>query len=277
MDRDSPIRTRISQLARVADERVVRALARRPARRRPRGGKVLVVAPANEGSIGDEAMIQAIASHLRAAGARQVGLLGFSSRAEWAALADVDRHERLPGGLVHFGLAERAALARVAHDYDAAVLIGADVLDGYYSVAKSRRRLAIAESLASWGLHVCIAGFSLNERVDPACHADLRRLAGKAVLYLRDPVSLARLDVPGTGKQLTADAAFLLVPRATSETEHELVAELSAARDRGAEFFACNLNEQVYAGAAPDVIERHLQAVAAAVAALSASDLRVRV
>lgn len=255
----------------MADEKLARLLARRRRLNKPGVERVLIVSPALQGSLGDEAMIQAIATHLRNHGARKVGLLVFSSGIQWGEVTGIDRHEMLPGALDHFGLTERAKLARIGESYDASVMIGADVLDGHYSVARSRRRLAMFETLGASGLRLVVAGFSVNGQMDAACHSDLRHLSRKAMLCLRDPESYARLDVPPAAKALTADTAFLLTPGPRTASEATLIAKLAGMRDSGTEFFACNINAQVFAGQHPTSLDRHVEAIAEAVASLKAS------
>jgi hypothetical protein len=128
------LRHRINGLPKIADEWAARKLVM-PLGRVPRHDldSWLIVAPSREGNIGDEAMLQSVATHLKSRGARHVGLLVFSNIPEWDKLSDIDSIEMLPDGLEHIGLAAKGQLRRIAARYSHAVVIGADVLDGYYS------------------------------------------------------------------------------------------------------------------------------------------------
>ncbi len=125
----------------------------------------------------------------------------------------------------------RSLLAR----YNAFVVIGADVLDGHYSVDDSRQRIMLAQMAADANLPVTILGFSVNEHPVESVIADLRAFAPRGTLRLRDAKSLRRLRSRGVPHLVpVADLAFLMPPSAGArnclEIEHWLDEERASGR-----------------------------------------------
>jgi colanic acid/amylovoran biosynthesis protein len=99
--------------------------------------------------------------------------------------------------------------------YDAVVIIGADVLDGYYSVLSAARYWVAANLAARQGKTVVITGFSFNASPPKLLKTFLTPLSDSINVCLRDPISQERFNrfvgIPNRA-QLVADIAFNLRP-----------------------------------------------------------------
>jgi polysaccharide pyruvyl transferase WcaK-like protein len=107
------------------------------------------------------------------------------------------------------------ALKKTIEPYDALVIIGADILDGYYSLLSAARYWVAADLAARQGKTVVITGFSFNASPPQLLKAFLTPLPDSVNICLRDPVSQERFNrfigIPGRAK-LVADIAFNLQP-----------------------------------------------------------------
>ncbi|RIX98435.1 hypothetical protein D3218_16990 [Aureimonas flava] len=162
------------------------------------------------GSRGDEAMAQAVIDSLR-----QIGITG--------PIGMVTEKASLPPQIAAQGVVAEPCwttpwrLATVfdrIKDYDAVVVIGADVMDGYYSSISSLRLWMVADLFSRVRTAGITTGFSFNASPRWPVRAFLK-LRGNSpmVVNLRDPVSFKRFEkaAPGVGR-LVADCAFLLRP-----------------------------------------------------------------
>lgn len=90
-------------------------------------------------------------------------------------------------------------------------MLGADVLDGRYSLVKSERRLQLALALSRSGVRVRILSFSWNEQPAPLLNKRMSKLARTVTLRPRDPVSADRLGrLVGASVVAAPDLAFYL-------------------------------------------------------------------
>jgi len=187
---------------------IQRPIARARRRRAPR--RFLII-PADLatliGSRGDEAMMKALRDHLRANyGDIQISVMSECAQEELVFFG----FERIRAqGAIPFDWKTRSAVLA----FDAVFVIGADVLDGGYSVDWSLDMWSLAYRIAADGCPVTIAGFSMNENVAAVIWDKIARFPKGVRINLRDPVSKRRFDAhcPGLAK-LTADMAFALKP-----------------------------------------------------------------
>lgn len=191
-----------------------------------------------DGSLGDQALLCGLVALLDddqteplIAGSHDGRILAVRGAALWSG--------RMAGW--RFG---RAAARRAAAVY----VIGADVMDGFYAEAVSRRRIAVAQAMARAGIPCAIAGFSFNETPSPAVCRDFARLHPAVHLSCRDVDSLQRFEA-FTGRRacLSADLAFL-----APVAEHSAVGDLVAAwaaqqRAAGRRIVGLNVNPHVVA------------------------------
>jgi len=163
------------------------------------------------GSRGDEAMIVAVVQQITAKypnseiavvtanekGSIAVRALGLTPLQAW-------RGPRLLHGIC-------AAFERF--DPDWAVILGADVMDGYYSPSTSLALTALADVLARSGCRTSILGFSFNSAPSRSLEYAFAKLSPQVKVNVRDPISLERFTkFTPTKARLVSDAAFMLRP-----------------------------------------------------------------
>lgn len=168
----------------------------------PAAKGTLIVTPADPGSLGDGAMLRAIADRYAADGLdvscwRYPGAPAYP---DTRAQVDI---RRLKGPQAESTLAE----------YRRFCCVGADVMDGLYAYADSCLRLRLLGLAAAMGLESRLLGFSFNATPHPRSAAEFRQLHRDVVVCVRDPISHARLArVTGHELRLVADMAFLVKP-----------------------------------------------------------------
>ncbi|CAN0627624.1 colanic acid/amylovoran biosynthesis protein [Burkholderia multivorans] len=117
---------------------------------------------------------------------------------------------------------------------DAVVVVGADVMDGYYSPITSLRLLATADLLVRRGAHGAILGFSFNSLPNPQLKSAFDRIDPRLALNVRDGISLARFRrFSCAHAELVADSAFMLRPDDASERVREAAEWVAARRAEG--------------------------------------------
>lgn len=220
------------------------------------------------GARGDEAMVSAVVGTLRRANpALRVAVVTGTAEASAAArslgLEPIELWE--PFDLVRIGAAVRDFAP------DAAVLIGADVMDGHYSVPNTLRRIAVAELAARGGARALVTGFSFNDRPAPVLAAALDRLAGRVLLNVRDPISLERLRrFTRTEARLVADVAFLLEPAMDAARGAVVLPWIEARRAAGDRVLAVNLHPMLFAADRQADVDALIDSVARVLKRLSA-------
>lgn len=214
------------------------------------------------GAKGDEAMLQAVAAALR----RHTPQLIVGVVTATPAASDAAR--RL-GFVPVSAWSLRLARARRRIDAfapDAVVVLGADVMDGYYNPVFTTRVLLLADGAARRGARVAILGFSFNDRPSPLLQPVFSRLSRSITVNVRDSVSLARLraftDLPA---RLVADAAFMLEPERSGAAVGRLSEWAARRRDAGDVVLGFNMHPMLIKHASREQVDR---LVAAAVSAL---------
>lgn len=179
------------------------------------------------GSLGDDAMITATLQHARASNPDvEIDILvdgmAHADAAYQRGFVPVDIFSK-PDFIK--ALAQRFQ----TRQYDCVVVVGADVMDGYYHPLVSAKLLASADLAAAAGIKNVILGFSFNETP----HADLamfyRSLHPECSLKVRDVISLERLQsFAKTNAALVADSAFSLQPSEPDEDTRSWIARKKA-------------------------------------------------
>lgn len=163
------------------------------------------------GAVGDDAMISAAIDHFR----RDCAELTVKVLCR-AGFAEQIVRER--GWLPLAIPASRDYPARIAEllgrvRSDALVIIGADILDGYYSPQYAMELLTAADIAARFGMRSIVLGFSFNSSPAGDLHRCFARLDKRVMLNVRDQISLERLSgFAVTCARLVADSAFTLQP-----------------------------------------------------------------
>jgi colanic acid/amylovoran biosynthesis protein len=159
-------------------------------------------------------------------------------------------------------------LAEKLRPYDESYVLGADVLDGHYSVAESVALLDLIGTMASLGMGCRVLGFSFNASPHPHVVAAFRGLPSTTMLCVRDPVSLRRLQGLRLRARslLVADVAFCLEacsddPRVSAVSEWAARQRQRQRRILGVNFSSHTLNMFCAASTVPE--EEALENVAA--------------
>ena len=136
-------------------------------------------------------------------------------------------------------------IVRVYRDVQATevYVLGADCMDGHWSMYLSITLLAAADLAARMGIATRLTGFSWNDHPCPEVIKAFKNVTPKLPILVRDPISYERFehDVPvgarvprarsragrtnqpsGMVGELVADVAFNLQPRTTPEVQTEL-------------------------------------------------------
>jgi colanic acid/amylovoran biosynthesis protein len=129
-----------------------------------------------------------------------------------------------------------------------AIVIGADIMDGYYSPVESLRRVIAADLLSRCGAKTMFTGFSFSGTSNGILKLAYRLLHQPVRVALRDPVSDAvfKRDV-GTRSSLVADVAFLLKPRVDPNTA-DVAAWIAVQRKQGRTVCAVNIHPLLFKG-----------------------------
>ena len=232
----------------------------------------LVVLPSDPWSVrqsrGDEAMIEAATGEVRrtypnlevyivtatAAASADVRAMGFKPLELW----------RQP--FSYETVAQELSLTRP----DFGLVLGADVLDGYYSPADAARMLLVADLMAAFGAKVSVLGFSFNSRPAKALREVFRLLDPGVVLNLRDAISLKRFDDFAQKRaHLVADAAFMLTPRADTAAVKQIASTIARQREQGRKVFVFNMHPMLFKKPEPAKLRHMIELAAVAMERLS--------
>lgn len=259
----SPLRDLATGLKLLADWRRLAP----PVAARPISGPVrrLLILPADThnlvGSRGDEAMMRAVVARIAAKSPdMQVAVISASAAAAGYDALPVWRDPwRLQ--TVKSGLLESGA--------DTLLVVGADVMDGYYAPRLSMRMLAVADMAAHMGLRTRILGFSFNAAPSRWLRPMFNRLNPALTINLRDPVSLGRFNAfCRAPARLVADAAFMLVADQQSPRVVAVAAWVMQRRDAGDRVLAFNLHPMLIRPADPQKLQALIDSACTALASL---------
>ena len=154
----------------------------------------VLVAPPGEGNIGDQAMVEAFLENVSGPVrvlVRRPADVRIPSQHAWRAQLVPIPH--LVYGTARIHRQSMAALAPVLDGALSLTVVGADIMDGAYSVRASSRRADVASLARSVGVDARILGFSWNGKANAGVRRSLAR-AGRlgTRLQLRDPISSVR-------------------------------------------------------------------------------------
>lgn len=178
----------------------------------------VLMAPSVEGSRGDAAMMEVLLTELRRSYSGRSVLLCYRRTERHSDLVrqfgvEVESLERLARNPLRF----RQLLNRT-HTFR---LIGADIVDGFYSPLTSILRLSAAQAFAYAGCDARIISFSFCATPAPSVAELWRRLPVSLGLLVRDPESQRRLSaLLGREVEQAADLAFLLESDNAGTEEH---------------------------------------------------------
>ena len=212
----------------------------------------LIVAPAAFGSVGDLAMLQGLQSLLARDGGGPQWIASPTNDHGWSAAGTLSTPSRIPSG-ARAHLAWSRTLRRLARVF----VIGADVLDGSYSVEHSVARIRFCGFAARLGAQVTVTGFSM--RADPPTEVAraLRALPPSVRLCVRDPLGAERVRaIMGAERAAqvvgVADLAFLVEPNPDGAAAAAALAWIDRERGQGATLVALCPNHHAVRPAGPE-------------------------
>ena len=216
------------------------------------------------GSKGDEAMIIGVVERIR----RQspglvVGVVTATDAADTMARSLGFEPLRVWSRHWHLGEVTRAL---GQFDADTMVVVGADSIDGYYSMVTAMRMLVTADIMARSGVRTTILGFSFNSKPSPYLKPVFDGLSSGVSINVRDKVSFRRFQAFSRAKsKLVADAAFLLQP---SRENPEVVAAAhwaDARKAAGDVVLGFNLHPMLIRNATPAEVDALIKSAALAI------------
>lgn len=151
------------------------------------------------------------------------------------------------------------------------LVMGADIMDGFYSPVTSLRMIIAADLLSRSGARTTFLGFSMNDQPAPLLKYAFRMLDKKVKVNLRDPLSWERYQAfTGLAANLVADTAFLLEPKALSATPAAADAWIKSQKALGKTVLALNFHPMLYPKkTANESVERLTDAMLVAMRSLS--------
>jgi polysaccharide pyruvyl transferase WcaK-like protein len=133
---------------------------------------------------------------------------------------------------------------------DTVIIVGADAMDGWYSLVQSMRLLLIADLAARMGARTSVLGFSFNAQPAPELKQVFEILEPRVTLNIRDAISLERFKLFCTASaRIVADAAFLLNPVLDSQRIQPVAEWISGRRAVGRAIVAFNLHPNFFRNA----------------------------
>jgi len=217
-------------------------------RRESKPSAIIAYAAPTFGSLGDQAMFMVAMQNLRSAGYKTISLvaeekpsrLDLPQRADWLL-----RSKHYFNGTI----AESTRFQKEFLTSNGFFIIGADMLDGHYSVADTLKKIHLLQLANSFGLSSRVFGFSFNESPNERVVSALRALPEKITLLARDPTSKRRLESAlDRPIRLVADLAFLLQPDPTGKSAKATLSWISAQRAQGARVIGINSNSLLARG-----------------------------
>lgn len=172
------------------------------------------------GNIGDTAMLRGLTTELRNVCGYTVCVAPHLEPELWGELTKLPVYALAPMAITDYS----AWVPRLG-GVGAAYLIGADVLDGKYSLALTLSRLEFIDFLATYGIPVVITGCSVRTDTPDIVISALRDLHRNVSVCARDPESEQRLR-DWTKREIprVTDVAFMLPPK---DQDNPLLDEVS--------------------------------------------------
>lgn len=199
------------------------------------------------GSKGDEAMLEASVSFVKKMlGIKSVYIAGSDSslysivHARGAFLSTIGRT----------GVFPFSAFSNIREVEPAvAIVMGADMMDGFYSPVSTLRMIVAADLMARLGAKTAFLGFSFNESPYWPLRYAFRCLSGRVSINLRDPVSLERFErFTGRKANLVADSAFLLEKNTDTEPVRACHEWIERENSSGRKVIALNFHPMLFKG-----------------------------
>lgn len=171
--------------------------------------RICILPAARYGSLGDEAMVIALAESLNKS-KNVLSIINYDSKDQWGTIHCnlFSEQNTLPSSFFKFN-----SFLKFLSCHDVLFINGADVLDGKYSVNGSLNRLQYACLAFDLGLKVIFTGFSFNKNPPLSIISFINSMPEGIKFCCRDFHSHSRfVDMTQKKAELVADLAFLLDP-----------------------------------------------------------------
>ncbi|HEY6781382.1 MAG TPA: polysaccharide pyruvyl transferase family protein, partial [Thermoleophilaceae bacterium] len=209
--------------------------------------RVLVLPPYAPGSLGDEALMEGTLGELRRRG-WEPAIVEYRREQRWGPLKDCPSLDlsaffHLDRQVAPLSRADLARFKAALAGYDRFVMIGADILDGYYNPSRTMRRLLLADIAARSGLATSVISCSFNAIPARRAAQAMQALPDSVRVAVRDEISHARTErVLGRPCELVADVAFLMTPDTSAVRVAEVADWAARQRAQGRLVIGTNLN-----------------------------------
>jgi polysaccharide pyruvyl transferase WcaK-like protein len=206
-------------------------------------GAIIAYAAPTFGSLGDQAMFMVAMQNLRASGHKQITLLAEEKPSQRWHLPQNANQVLNPEHYFSGSFTESIRFQNNFLSNSALFIIGADVMDGHYSVTESLKKIHLLQMANTLGFATKVFGFSFNESPAVPVVRALKNLPDTVQLLARDPVSHRRLEhTLERPVRLVADLAFLLQPDPTGESAKSTLDWIRYQRAHGARVIGINAN-----------------------------------
>lgn len=216
------------------------------------------------GSKGDEAMICAVVSQLKAVNP-SVKVLVFSATSQASAAAQslgfecLEIWDKGPAAMMD---------AAMSFEADCLAVLGADCMDGHYSPITTLNMLAVADLAARSGIRTSVLGFSFNDHPYPGLRKVFDAMHERVRIHVRDGVSFDRFrKFTKVRSLLVADAAFQLVPDEDCAAISRLREWVDSQRDVGREVIGFNVHPMLLGKPSEEELNRLVDKVSMALSA----------
>ena len=153
--------------------------------------------------------------------------------------------------------------------YDALIVLGADVMDGYYGVTHPAMALIASDIAARHGVSTSIVGASFNQSPAIQLAPLFNQLDPRVNLNIRDPISLERIKAfASVSPRLVADAAFSLTP---GVPDGDAAAWIEQERSAGRCVIGVNMHPMLIKDATDADVDRITSCMSLALRAVSAN------
>jgi polysaccharide pyruvyl transferase WcaK-like protein len=151
-------------------------------------------------------------------------------------------------------------ILEICSHFDSIMMVGADTMDGHYSVLNSARLWVVADSVARLGKNSTVLGFSFNATPPLKIIKIIKKISPKVNILLRDPVSHARFEkITGRRARCAADAAFQLHEAAPIAQMKDLLNWVDEQKARHLKVIGFNVHPMLFDMSDPAVKSKFVQ------------------
>jgi len=228
-----------------------------------RGGVLIVPSDGRNliGAVGDDAMITAI-TQMRRSYFSEGDIYIITEREQAASLAKEIGLQpiEIPTGAT-FAFAVKKLLKK--HNFSEIIILGADIMDGYYDPRYVEKILITADLGAKLGAVVNVIGFSFGLNSIPRLRKFFNKCDRRIHFNVRDRISFDRFrKFTSASPRLVADSAFLLEP---GEVDSETTEWIEQQRRDGRTVVGFNIHPMLFKASTPEqlstLVEKCAQAI----------------